>query len=107
MGATSEAMHRPKKVTSLSEYKEEASGCLTWCGSLSGNCFRGCLSTCITHLKAPPCPGFVLDANKCKDTCDLLQEGYSCLETVDANSTQMCHAKLTVTVPEDGCPYKS
>lgn len=104
-------LHMPSQVASLSEYKDEAQECLTWCGALSNSCFKGCLNTCTGYLKSPPCAAFVLDQNGCKAACDKLNTGFNCLLTVAADNTQSCHSVLLgVTVPtnppENSCKYK-
>mmetsp|Transcript_9432 Transcript_9432/g.24452 ORF Transcript_9432/g.24452 Transcript_9432/m.24452 type:complete len:150 (-) Transcript_9432:33-482(-) len=106
-GAAS-SQHRPPLSKSLADYKGNAEECLSWCGGYSSKCFRGCLNDCVGHLKAPPCPAFVLSTDGCKDACDRLTPIYGCLQTVDANSTQDCHVQFaSATIPETGCPYAS
>merc|ERR1719326_2325277 len=49
--------HLPSKPDNLYEYRDEATGCLTWCADLGDNCFRGCMDECTYELGAPPCAG--------------------------------------------------
>eukprot|EP00427_Karlodinium_veneficum_P007349 CAMPEP_0169085460 /NCGR_PEP_ID=MMETSP1015-20121227/13172_1 /TAXON_ID=342587 /ORGANISM="Karlodinium micrum, Strain CCMP2283" /LENGTH=151 /DNA_ID=CAMNT_0009145549 /DNA_START=71 /DNA_END=526 /DNA_ORIENTATION=+ len=97
--------HLPMKPKNLAEYKSEAEGCLTWCGSLDDKCFKGCLNTCSNALGPPQCVGFALEKT-CFDACNSLADPYGCLKTVDATNTAECHGKLqsvTIPSPESKC----
>mmetsp|Transcript_24232 Transcript_24232/g.53805 ORF Transcript_24232/g.53805 Transcript_24232/m.53805 type:complete len:153 (-) Transcript_24232:70-528(-) len=96
--------HLPKRPDTLAEYKDEALGCLTWCGALGDSCFRGCLDPCLKSLKDPPCAGFVVDNTPCFKACNALKPGMDCLGTVSPNSTHECHQILGATsLPEEEC----
>merc|ERR1719191_617738 len=95
--------HQPLPTDSLKEWKTEATGCLTFCGSLKQNCFRGCLDDCINVLQAPRCPALVLD-KACSGPCKDLEASFKCLQTVKAGATQECHSKLNVGLKGD-CKY--
>mmetsp|Transcript_9779 Transcript_9779/g.17103 ORF Transcript_9779/g.17103 Transcript_9779/m.17103 type:complete len:159 (-) Transcript_9779:75-551(-) len=96
--------HMPKPYSNLVEYKDAAQDCLTWCGSLGSNCFKGCLDECTNHLKPPPCAAFVIDGGACAAECKALEPGYACLKTVTANNTQDCHLKLLNADVKSDCP---
>mmetsp|Transcript_35589 Transcript_35589/g.99503 ORF Transcript_35589/g.99503 Transcript_35589/m.99503 type:complete len:158 (+) Transcript_35589:68-541(+) len=104
--AAARAEHRPKQTDSLAEYKDEAQGCLTWCGQFKANCFAGCKDDCVGYLGAPPCAAFVMDTDGCKAPCDQLTDVHKCLVTVQHNSTETCHSKFGgIAVPASGCEY--
>eukprot|EP00747_Dinoflagellata_sp_TGD_P162975 gnl/TRDRNA2_/TRDRNA2_181182_c0_seq1.p2 gnl/TRDRNA2_/TRDRNA2_181182_c0~~gnl/TRDRNA2_/TRDRNA2_181182_c0_seq1.p2 ORF type:complete len:152 (+),score=26.56 gnl/TRDRNA2_/TRDRNA2_181182_c0_seq1:80-535(+) len=97
--------HLPSKPDNLYEYREEATGCLTWCADLGDNCFRGCMDDCTYALGPPPCAGFVIDKPQCYDTCEKLKPGFECMKTVQAGNTHECHGKFSsVTVDYNACP---
>eukprot|EP00929_Paragymnodinium_shiwhaense_P120027 TRINITY_DN91933_c0_g1_i1.p2 TRINITY_DN91933_c0_g1~~TRINITY_DN91933_c0_g1_i1.p2 ORF type:complete len:163 (+),score=47.16 TRINITY_DN91933_c0_g1_i1:63-551(+) len=100
---------RPKKPESLAEYREEAEGCLSWCGQFSENCYEGCRNDCVGYLGPPQCTQFVAQAgNACDKACEELKPGYECIAKVTKNTTDQCYKKiLDVKVPgEDGCKYR-
>mmetsp|Transcript_107823 Transcript_107823/g.310567 ORF Transcript_107823/g.310567 Transcript_107823/m.310567 type:complete len:162 (-) Transcript_107823:122-607(-) len=103
--ATGQAKHMPKTPKTLAEYKEEATGCLTWCSDLSDTCFAGCMSDCVGYLGEPPCVSFTLDSgDECKTACDELLACHGCLQTVLASNTETCHSMLIAAhVPASGC----
>merc|ERR1719230_1118612 len=99
--------HMPMTPHNLKEWKSEAQGCLSWCGALGDNCFRGCLDDCVGHLGPPPCVGFALQP-ECHDACNSLDPSYQCLLTVGADATHECHMKFgeASSIPEGGCPFR-
>jgi len=101
--------HLPIPPNNLKEYHDAAQDCLTWCGSLDGKCFRGCLDDCAGALGPPPCAAFALEP-ECSPVCESLVPVHACLVEVSANSTHDCHAKIlgvaTDKFPSDNCPFR-
>mmetsp|Transcript_76398 Transcript_76398/g.151124 ORF Transcript_76398/g.151124 Transcript_76398/m.151124 type:complete len:173 (-) Transcript_76398:37-555(-) len=86
--------HKPyKKPKNLAEFRDEAQGCLTWCGALKDKCFRGCLNTCTKALGLPPCAAFALDL-RCTKGCKSFAPVFSCMKEITAKETAKCHLKL-------------
>eukprot|EP00929_Paragymnodinium_shiwhaense_P016633 TRINITY_DN125147_c0_g1_i1.p1 TRINITY_DN125147_c0_g1~~TRINITY_DN125147_c0_g1_i1.p1 ORF type:complete len:143 (-),score=28.50 TRINITY_DN125147_c0_g1_i1:89-517(-) len=93
--------HVPIEPDTLAEYKDSSAECLSWCGALDNNCFRGCLNDCMGHLGPPPCVAFALE-KECHDACTKMEAAYSCLGEVKPSDTHVCHGKLNeVNVPAD------
>ena len=101
--------HKPaKKPTNLAEIKNEAEGCLTWCGALKDKCFRGCLNTCTKALGLPACAAFALDL-RCSKGCKSFAPVFSCMGEITAKETAKCHMKLGEVKADDikDCKFKA